>query len=416
MLTSLAQTDPQIEKILKKELIRQRNSLSLIPSENYPSRAVLEAEGSVLIDKYAEGYPGKRYYQGCKFVDEIERLAIERARKIFKAEHVNVQPHSGTQANIAVYQALLNPGDTILSLNLSQGGHLSHGSEATLPYTHYQIAHYGVNKDSEMFNYEEIRRIAKECRPQLIIVGASAYPRTIDFAPWRDIADEVGAYLLADIAHITGLIVAGLHPDPIPYVDVVTATTQKTLRGPRGGLILCRKKYASLIDKAIFPGTQGGPFMHTIAAKAVCFKEAAEPEFKKYQAQIISNARELAKSLIKEGFRLVSGGTDNHLVLIDLSNKNITGKEAASILEEAGIVVNKNSIPFDTKPPSVTSGIRPGTPALTSRGMKEPEMKLIGKWISKILHNPGDGNIRKKIREKVKELCEKFPIYQSLDS
>jgi len=389
----LKESDFQIHNILKKESIRQQDTLTLIPSENYPSRAVREAEGSVLIDKYAEGYPGKRYYQGCQFADEIEELAIERAKKLFKGEHINVQPHSGTQANIAVYQALLKPGDTILSLNLSHGGHLSHGNKATLPHTHYRIIHYGVNRDSEMLDYEEIRRIAKEHYPQLIVVGASAYPRTIDFAPWREIADEVEAYLLADVAHIMGLIVAGLHPDPVPYADVVTSTTQKTLRGPRGGVIICQKEYAPMIDKAIFPGTQGGPFMH------------------EYQAQVISNARELAKTLMEEGFRLVSGGTDNHLFLIDLSNKNITGKEAAIILEESGIMTNKNSIPFDTKSASITSGIRPGTPALTTRGMKEPEMKLIGEWISKILHNPKQGNIRKKIREKVKELCEKFPIY-----
>lgn len=411
MNKSLRETDLQTDNILKKEIIRQQDTLTLIPSENYPSRAVLEAEGSHLIAKYAEGYPGKRYYQGCQFADEIEELAIKRAEKIFKGEHINVQPHSGTQANIAVYQALLNPGDTILSLSLSHGGHLSHGNKATLPYAYYQIVHYGIDKDSEMFDYEEIRQIAKKHHPRLIIVGASAYPRSIDFACWREIADEVGSYLLADVAHIIGLIAAGLHPDPIPYADVITATTHKTLRGPRGGLIICRKEYASLIDKAVFPGTQGGPFMHTIAAKAVCFKEAAEPQFKKYQAQVISNARELAKTLLGEGFRLVSGGTDNHLLLIDLSNKDMTGKEAAIILEEVGIVTNKNSIPFDDKPCSITSGIRPGTPALTTRGMKEPEMKLIGEWISKILHNPGDGNLRKKIKEKVKELCQKFPIY-----
>ena len=414
MNKSLRETDLQIHNILKKESIRQQDTLTLIPSENYPSLAVLEAEGSVLIDKYAEGYPGKRYYQGCQFADEIEELAIKRAKKIFKGEHINVQPHSGTQANIAVYQALLNPGDTILSLKLCQGGHLSHGNNATLPHTHYRIIHYGIDKDSEIFDYQKIRQIAKKHRPRLIIVGASAYPRSIDFAPWREIADEVGSYLLADVAHIIGLIAAGLHPDPIPYADVITATTHKTLRGPRGGLIICRKEYASLIDKAIFPGTQGGPFMHTIAAKAICFKEAAEPQFKEYQAQVISNARQLAKTVMEEGFRLVSGGTDNHLLLIDLSNKDITGKEAATILEEAGIVTNRNSIPFDTKPASITSGIRPGTPALTTRGMKEPEMKLIGGWISKILHNPKQGNIRKKIREKVKELCEKFPIYAVL--
>lgn len=411
MNKSLKESDFQIHNILKKESTRQQDTLTLIPSENYPSRAVREAEGSILINKYAEGYPGRRYYQGCQFADEIEELAIERARKLFKGEHINVQPHSGTQANIAVYQALLNPGDTILSLKLCQGGHLSHGNNATLPHTHYRIIHYGIDKDSEIFDYQEIRQIAKKHRPRLIIVGASAYPRSIDFAPWREIADEVEAYLLADVAHIIGLIAAGLHPDPIPYADVITATTHKTLRGPRGGLIICRKEYASLIDKAIFPATQGGPFMHTIAAKAICFKEAMEPQFKEYQAQVISNARELAKTFLRRGFRLISGGTDNHLLLIDLSNKNITGKEAAIILEEAGIVTNRNSVPFDTKPVSITSGIRPGTPALTTRGMKEPEMKLIAEWTSKILDNPKQENIRRKIREQVKELCREFPIY-----
>lgn len=347
-------------------------------------------------------------------MDEIEELAIQRAKKLFRGEHINVQAHSGTQANIAVYQALLNPGDTILSLKLSHGGHLSHGNKRTLPHIHYKIIYYEVDRTSEVFNYEEVRRLARKHRPQLIIIGASAYPRAIDFSPWREIADEVGAYLLADVAHIIGLIAAGLHPDPVPYAEVVTATTQKTLRGPRGGLIISRQKYASLIDRAIFPGTQGGPFMHTIAAKAVCLKEAAEPQFKKYQKQVLSNAKELAKTLNNGGFRLVSGGTDTHLMLVDLSNNGITGNKAAAILERAGIVVNKNSIPFDPQPPSLTSGIRPGTPALTTRGMKEPEMKLIGEWISKILHNPEDSNLRKKIKRDVEELCKEFPIYEEL--
>ncbi len=411
MNRSLEESDLQVHNILEKEKIRQQDTLTLIPSENYPSRAVREAEGSILIDKYAEGYPGRRYYQGCQLVDELEELTINRAKKLFGGEHVNVQPHSGTQANIAVYQALLNPGDTILSLNLSHGGHLSHGNKATLPYAHYRVVHYGVNRESEMLDYEEIRRIAKEHHPQLIVVGASAYPRTIEFAPWREIADEVEAYLLADVAHIIGLIIAGLHPNPIPYADVVTTTTQKTLRGPRGGVIICQEEYASSIDKAVFPGTQGGPFMHTIAAKAICFKEAMETRFQGYQAQVVSNAKELARTLLGEGFRLVSGGTDNHLLLVDLSNKNLTGRESAIILEEAGIVTNRNSIPFDNKPASITSGLRPGTPALTTRGMKEPEMKLVGEWISNILHNPKQGNIRREIRKKVKELCRQFPIY-----
>jgi len=417
MINSLNHTDPEIKEILRKELFRQQNSLTLIPSENYPSIAVLEAEGSILMDKYAEGYPKRRYYQGCQFVDKIEELAIQRTKKLFRGEHINVQAHSGTQANIAVYQALLNPGDTILSLRLSHGGHLSHGGcEKTLTHTHYKIVCYGVDRTSEVFNYEEIRQIARKYRPQLIIAGTSAYPRAIDFEIWREIANEVGAYLLTDVAHIIGLIAAGLHPDPVPYADVVTATTQKTLRGPRGGLIISRQKYASLIDRAIFPGTQGGPSMHTIAAKAVCLKEAAEPQFKKYQKQVLSNAKELARALNNEGFRLVSGGTDTHLMLVDLSDNGITGKKAAAILERAGIVVNKNSIPFDSQPSSLTSGIRPGTPALTTRGMKEPEMKLIGEWISKILHNPEDENLRKKIKRDVEELCKEFPIYEELNN
>jgi len=411
MSGSLEKIDPEVKEILHKEFVRQQNNLSLIASENYASRAVLEAEGSVLINKYAEGYPKRRYYQGCRFVDEIEELAIRRAKALFRCEHVNVQVHSGTQANMAVYQALLKPGDTILSLSLPGGGHLSHGSEGSFPYKYHRIVNYGLDRVSERFDYEEIRKIAKECHPRLIIVGASAYPRAIDFLAWRKIADEVGAYLLADVAHIIGLIVAGLHPDPVPYADVVTATTQKTLRGPRGGLILCRQKYASAIDKAVFPGIQGGPFMHVIAAKAVCFKEASQPEFKNYQRQIISNAKALAEVLKEEGFRLVSGGTDNHLVVVDLSNKGITGDRAAAILEEAGIVVNKNSIPFDKRPPFSPSGIRLGTPAVTTRGMKETEMRTIGKWISRILYNPQDRLLRKEIKGKVEELCQKFPIY-----
>ncbi|MFQ6067124.1 MAG: serine hydroxymethyltransferase [bacterium] len=414
MPTSLAQIDPEVNEILKQELQRQKNSLTLIPSENYPSKAVLETEGSVLIDKYAEGYPGRRHYQGCEFADEIEQLAISRAKKLFKAEHVNVQAHSGTQANIAVYQALLKPKDAILSLDLSHGGHLSHGNRASLPHTHYRVFSYGVDKETETFNYEEIQSIAENCRPQLIIVGASAYPRAIDYSHWRRIADEVGAYLMADVAHIIGLIVAGLHPDPVPFADVVTTTTQKTLRGPRGGVIICRQDLGARIDRAIFPGTQGGPFMHTIAAKAVCFQEAERPEFRDYQHQIVSNAKVLAKTLSEDGLRLVSGGTDTHLMLVDLSKKSLTGDKAATILEEAGIVVNKNSIPFDPQPLSITSGIRPGTPALTTRGMREPEMQQIGGWINKILSSPKDKTLRKKIRSGVRELCQQFPIYKDL--
>ncbi|MCD6317729.1 serine hydroxymethyltransferase [Candidatus Aerophobetes bacterium] len=411
---TLAECDPQVDEIIKKEILRQQETLTLIPSENYASKAVLKAQGSLFTNKYAEGYPGKRYYRGCQWIDEIEKLAIERAKKLFKAEYVNVQVHSGTQANIVVYQALLNPGDTIFSLNLSHGGHLSHGKKGTFPYKYHRIVNYGVDRETEQFDYDEIRRLARKYRPHLIIVGASAYPRLIEFKPWRKIADEVGAYLLVDAAHIIGLIAAGFHPDPIPYADVVTATTQKTLRGPRGGLILCKKDFSDKIDKAVFPGTQGGPFIHIIAAKAVCFKEATEPEFKDYQHQIILNSKALANTLIEEGFRLVTGGTDNHLILADLSHLEITGERAAFLLEEAGIITNKNCIPFDPQPPSITSGIRLGTPALTTRGMKEPQLEIIGKWISEILHKPDKKNLRKSIKEKVKKLCQDFPIYKDL--
>ena len=411
-MDSLLDTDPEVKEIIQKELIRQQNTLSLIPSENYASKAVLEAQGSVLSNKYAEGYPGKRYYQGCQFVDEIEELATQRAKKLFKCEHVNVQVHSGTQANMAVYQALLKPGDTILSLGLADGGHLSHGGKGTFPYKYHHIVNYGLDKESERFNYEEIRRLAQKFHPRLVIVGGSAYPRKIDFLPWKEIAKEVGAYLLADMAHLIGLIAAGVHPDPIPYVDIVTATTQKTLRGPRGGLILCRKEFASLIDKAVFPAIQGGPFMHIIAAKSVCFKEATKPEFRDYQKQVLSNAKTLAKVLKERGFRLISGGTDNHLLLIDVLSKGLSGDKAANLLEEAGIIVNKNSIPFDSRPPFSPSGIRLGTPAATTRGMKESEMEIIGEWISGVLLRPEDKNLRKKIKEKVKEICKEFPIYE----
>jgi len=412
MNSLLSNVDPRVKEILQKELIRQQNTLSLIPSENYASKAVLEAQGSVLSNKYAEGYPGKRYYQGCQFVDEIEELSIQRAKKLFKCEHANVQVHSGTQANMAVYQALLEPGETILSLGLAEGGHLSHGGKGTFPYKYYHIVNYGLDKASERFDYEEIRQIANKSHPRLIIVGTSAYPRRIDFLAWKEIAEEVGAYLLADMAHLIGLIAAGVHPDPVPYVDIVTATTQKTLRGPRGGLILCRKKFASLIDRAVFPAIQGGPFMHTIAAKSVCFKEAKEPGFKDYQKQVLSNAKILAKVLKERGFRLISGGTDNHLLLIDVFSKGMSGDKAANLLEEAGIIVNKNSIPFDTRSPFSPSGIRLGTPAITTRGMKESEIKIIGEWVSEILLQPEDKILRKRIREKVKEICEKFPIYK----
>lgn len=408
----LKDVDPEIGNLIQKEIYRQQHTLVLIPSENYASPAVLEAQGSVFNNKYAEGYTGKRYYQGCEWVDEVENIAIKRAKELFGAEYVNVQPHSGTGANIAVYQALLKPGEKILSLKLTQGGHLSHGKEGSFPFKYHTIVNYGVDRNSGRFNLDEIREIAKKERPRLIIVGASSYPRKIDFKPWREIADEIGAYLMADAAHIIGLIAAGVHPDPVPYVDVVTATTQKTLRGPRGGFILCRKEFASAVDRAVFPGVQGGPFIHIIAAKAVCFKEALEPSFKDYQQQIIANCQCLANTLMEEGFKLVTGGTDNHLLLVDLSPQKLTGKQAAYLLEEAGIIVNKNCIPFDPLPPSITSGIRLGTPALTTRGMKEDEMVLIGRWIADILKNPYRKEIREKIKVKVKELCENFPIYE----
>ncbi len=411
---TLAECDPQIDQCIKKEILRQQKTLTLIPSENYPSKSILKVQGSVFTNKYAEGYPNKRYYQGCQWVDEVEKLAIKRAKKLFKAEHVNVQVHSGTQANIVAYQALLNPGDTIFSLNLSHGGHLSHGRRGTFPYKYHRIVHYEVDRETEQFNYHEIARLACKCRPRLIIVGASAYPRLIDFQPWREIADEVGAYLLVDAAHIIGLIAAGFHPDPVPYADIVTATAQKTLRGPRGGLILCKRGYSDKIDKAVFPGTQGGPFIHIVAAKAVCFKEATEPEFKDYQHQIILNSRALANLFIEERFRLVTGGTDNHLMLVDLSHLKMTGKRAALLLEEAGIIVNKNCIPFDPLPPSIASGIRLGTPALTTRGMKEPQLEIIGKWISEILHKPDKETLRRNVKEKVRKLCQDFPIYKDL--
>jgi len=410
-LESLSQADPEINEILEKELYRQRNFLTLIPSENYASLAVLEAQSSVFTNKYAEGYIGKRYYQGCRWADEIEEIAIERAKKLFGAEHVNVQAHSGTGANIACYYALLKPKDKILSLNLTHGGHLSHGKKGSLPATYYRVVNYGVSRESGMFDLDKIRKIAKKERPRLIIVGTSAYPRKIEFKPWREIADEVGAYLMADMAHIIGLIAAKVHPDPVPYADVVTATCQKTLRGPRGAFILCKKELASKIDRAVFPGTQGGPFLHIIAAKAICFKEAMQPSFRDYAKQIIANSWSLANTLKEEGFKLVTGGTDNHLMLVDLSPQKLTGKKAASILEEAGIVANKNSVPYDPLPASITSGIRFGTPALTARGMKEEEMRVIGKWISKILHNPEDKDLRSKIRSEVEKLCQMFPIY-----
>lgn len=417
MFKQLLKQDPEIAKAIKQELNRQRHTLELIASENFVSMAILAAEGTVLTNKYAEGYPGNRYYGGCQFIDVIEDIARERAKELFNAEYANVQPHAGTQANIAAYYVLIEPGDTVLALDLAHGGHLTHGSKVNLSGHLYNFVHYGVNKDTELLDYDEILKLARKHRPKLIVTGASAYPRTIDFAAFRQIADEVEAALMVDMAHIAGLVAAGIHPSPVQYSEVVTTTTHKTLRGPRSGLILCKKELGAAIDKAIFPATQGGPLVHTIAAKAVCFKEAMTEEFKKYQEQIVKNAKALAATVQRAGFRLVAGGTDNHLFLVDLTAEGITGLEAQTALEDIGIIVNKNTIPFETKGPVVTSGIRVGTPAVTTRGMKEKEMETIGELIAKTLrhlHHGRDGVIRE-IRAEVKKLCEAFPLYPGLE-
>lgn len=403
---SLKQVDLDIFNAIQKENERQNEKIELIASENFTSRAVMEAMGSVFTNKYAEGYPGKRYYGGCQNVDVAEDLARERAKKIFGAEHVNVQPHSGAQANMAVYFTVLNPGDTILGMNLSHGGHLTHGSPVNFSGKMYNIVQYGVNKEGYI-DYEELEKIALECKPKMIVAGASAYPRIIDFARFREIADKVGAYLMVDMAHIAGLVAAKLHPSPVPYADFVTTTTHKTLRGPRGGMILCKEKYAKDLDKTVFPGVQGGPLMHVIAGKAVCLKEALTEEFKEYQKQIVKNAKVLAEELINKGFKLVSNGTDNHLILIDLTNKNITGKDAEKLLDEVGITVNKNTIPFDTQKPNIASGIRIGTPAMTTRGMKETEMAEIAELIDRAIN----GENKENIKEDVIKLTSRFPIY-----
>ncbi|MBR7040843.1 MAG: serine hydroxymethyltransferase [Clostridia bacterium] len=403
-------TDPEIAEVLEKELTRQRQHIELIASENFVSEAVLAAMGSHLTNKYAEGYPGKRYYGGCDWVDAAERIAIERACKLFVAEHANVQPHAGAQANLAVYQALLNPGDTILGMNLAHGGHLTHGSPVNLSGKLYNILSYGVDKETETIDYDEVRRLALEHRPRLIVAGASAYSRIIDFPRFREIADECGAMFMVDMAHIAGLVAAGEHPSPVPYADVVTTTTHKTLRGPRGGMILCREKYAKAIDKAIFPGSQGGPLMHVIAAKAVCFKEAMQPEFAVYQHRIVLNAKALAATLTQRGLRLVSGGTDNHLMLINLSGTGITGKELEEMLGRVRITANKNAVPFDTLKPTVTSGLRVGTPAVTTRGMREDEMAEIGNIIADVAQN-GEAALPD-AEKKVISLCARFPMYE----
>ncbi|MEO0238998.1 MAG: serine hydroxymethyltransferase [candidate division WOR-3 bacterium] len=412
MFENLRRTDPEIFEAIFNELQRQRNGLELIASENFTSDAVMEAMGNVMTNKYAEGYPGARYYGGCEFVDVAERLAIERAKQLFGADHVNVQPHSGVQANMAVYFAVLNPGDTILSMQLSHGGHLSHGHKVSFSGKLYNVVHYTVHPETERIDFDLVRKLALEHKPKLILAGYSAYPRIIEWDKFREIADEVGAYFMADIAHIAGLVAAGIHPSPIPYAHFVTTTTHKTLRGPRGGMIMCKAEFAKDIDKAVFPGAQGGPLMHVIAAKAVALKEALTPEFKQYQEQIVKNAKKLAETLISEGLRLVTGGTDNHLMLVDLRPFKITGNIAEKALEKAGITVNKNTIPFDPEKPTVTSGIRIGTPAVTTRGMKEDEMVKIGKLISKVLRSPDDEKVISEVRKEVQELCDAFPLYQ----
>ncbi len=406
----IRKVDSQIAEAIENEVNRQRNKIELIASENFVSNAVIEAMGTPLTNKYAEGYPGKRYYGGCEFVDVVESLAIERAKELFGAEHANVQPHSGAQANMAVFFSVLSPGDTVLSMSLAHGGHLSHGSPVNISGKYFNIVPYGVREEDSTIDYDEVRKIALECKPKLIVAGASAYPRVIDFKKFSDIAKEVGAYLMVDIAHIAGLVAAGLHPSPVPYADFVTTTTHKTLRGPRGGLILCKAEYAKIIDKAVFPGIQGGPLMHIIAAKAVCLKEALSDDFKTYQKQIVSNAKALSNALVKNGFDLVSGGTDNHLMLLDLRNMPITGKEAEHMLDEVGITANKNAIPFDPEKPFVTSGVRIGTPAVTSRGMKEEDMEEIAELISLTLKD-FDKN-KAEVADRVHTLCEKYPLYR----
>ena len=410
-MSFLDQVDPEVAKAIELETKRQAGKLELIASENFVSEAVLEAQGSVMTNKYAEGYPGKRYYGGCEYVDIPETLAIERCKQLFGADAVNVQPHSGTQANMAVYFAACFPGDTVLGMNLSHGGHLSHGSPANFSGKFYKIVPYGVNRDTETIDYEEMAKLAREHKPKMIVVGASAYPRTIDFDKFRAVADEVGAVIMADIAHIAGLVAVGLHPSPVPVCEYVTTTTHKTLRGPRGGLIMCKEPYIKILNSRVFPGMQGGPLMHVIAAKAVALKEALLPEFKAYQQQIVKNAQAMADELKNSGFRLVSGGTDNHLMLVDLTPKGVTGKDAQEALDRAAITVNKNGIPFDTQGPMVTSGIRIGTPALTTRGMKENEMRLIASLIADVIDHINDEQKIKAVAEKVNTLCARFPLY-----
>jgi glycine hydroxymethyltransferase len=408
----LGEVDPEVARAITQEVSRQAHTLELIASENFTSEAVLEALGSVMTNKYAEGLPGKRYYGGCEFVDVVETLAIERAKKLFNAEHANVQAHSGTQANESVYMTILQPGDTVLGMSLAHGGHLSHGHPLNFSGKMYKIVTYGVRRDTETIDYDELEQIALEHHPKLIVAGASAYPRILDFERFASVAEKSGALLMVDMAHIAGLIAAGLHPSPFPHADFVTTTTHKTLRGPRGGAVFCKAKYAKELDKNTFPGLQGGPLMHVIAAKAVCFLEALQPEFREYQKQIVTNAKTLVEVLAADGFRIVSGGTDNHLMLVDVFSKKVTGKQAQETLERAGITVNKNAIPYDVNPPAVASGIRIGTPAVTTRGMKEPEMRRIGGWISEILHNLENESVIQRVRREVEVLTEQFPLYE----
>ncbi len=405
---NLKNADIETYDAIMKELNRQRNKIELIASENFVSDSVMEAMGSYMTNKYAEGYPGHRYYGGCEYVDIVENLARDRAKKLFNAEYANVQPHSGAQANMAVYVALLQPGDTVLGMNLSHGGHLTHGSKVNASGKLYNFIPYGLNEQTGQIDYDEVEKLALNYKPKLILAGASAYSRIIDFKRFREIADKIGCYFMVDMAHIAGLVATGLHPNPVEYADVVTSTTHKTLRGPRGGLILCKEKYGTLIDKAVFPGTQGGPLMHVIAAKAVCFKEALRPEFRTYQEQIVKNAHILADELLRLGFTLVSGGTDNHLILIDLRNKHITGKELETKLDDVGITVNKNSVPFDTEKPTITSGIRIGTPAVTTRGFKEDDMKEIAALINMVVENINPDEVKNRVHK----LCEKYPLYE----
>jgi glycine hydroxymethyltransferase len=410
----LKRQDREVYSAILGETKRENDNIELIASENFVSEAVLEAQGSALTNKYAEGYPRARWYNGCEFADDVESLAIERAKKLFGAQHVNVQPHSGTQANMAVYFSMLEPGDTVMAMDLACGGHLSHGHPHNFSGRFYKMAPYGVNRKTEMLDYDEISELAKKNRPKMILVGASAYPRAIDFKRFRQIADSVGAFIFVDIAHIAGLVAAGLHQNPIEYAEFVTSTTHKTLRGPRGGMIMCRKEFAKKIDSQIFPGLQGGPLMHVIAAKAVCFKEALEPGFKRYQSQILKNSKALSSEMAKSGYRIVAGGTDTHLFLVDLTGKNITGKEAATVLDRTGITVNKNLIPYDKQSPFVASGIRIGTPAVTTRGMKEPQMKEIARLIDRVLTSPNDEKNIGQIRKEVSALVKKFPLYKDL--